>query len=274
MVRTQPERYELHLEDATHLDTNPHLGRVWHRIGTQPTLPAAGTNRRLTVFGSVEALGRGRLEVLQARQDSSGFARYLAAMDARHEATGRHIILILDNGPCHGSTATQTALAERAAWLEVISLARYSPHLNPKEHEWRILKRDHRGHLAATLRQLVDEVVAGLGQLGGEPGHDCRRGARVVARRPPQGANRTPARSPHRRQGPQAPCPPCRVFTCVYLARIIRGGGDTRRVGPAEGGQDDVRRAPGRDPTVARRARQSSAGGDAGYPGAAARRRG
>jgi len=158
----------LHFEDETHLDTNPYLSRVWHRVGTQPTLPAAGTNRRLTVFGSVEARGRGRIELLTAQQDSTGFARYLAALDARHEATGRQVILVLDNGPCHVSKATQRALAERAAWLEVIPLARYSPHLNPKEHEWRRLKRDHRRHLAPTLRIFVDEVVAGLHHLGGE----------------------------------------------------------------------------------------------------------
>ena len=88
-MRLAPERYELHFEDETHLDTNPHLSRVWHRVGEQPTVPAAGTNRRLTVFGSVEALGRGRMEVRQARQDSAGFARYLAALEARHAATGR-----------------------------------------------------------------------------------------------------------------------------------------------------------------------------------------
>lgn len=167
-MRTEPERYELHYEDETHLETNPHLGRVWHRVGQQPTVPAAGTNRRLTVFGSVEAVGRGRIEVLQARQDSVGFARYLAALDARHLATGRRIILVLDNGPCHTSKVTQTALAKRSAWLEVIPLARYSPRLNPKEHEWRILKRDHRGHLARSLRAFVDELIAGLEQLGGD----------------------------------------------------------------------------------------------------------
>ena len=33
-VRRMPERYELHFEDETHLDTNPYLSRVWHRIGT------------------------------------------------------------------------------------------------------------------------------------------------------------------------------------------------------------------------------------------------
>lgn len=167
-MAAEPERYELHYEDETHLETNPYLGRVWHRIGQQPTLPAAGTNRRVTVFGSLAALGRGRVEVLQARQDSAGFARYLAALDARHTATGRAVILVLDNGPCHSSKVTQAALAARADWLEVIPLARYSPPLNPKEREWRELKRDHRGHLADSLRAFVDALMAGLGQLGGE----------------------------------------------------------------------------------------------------------
>jgi hypothetical protein len=168
-VAAPPERYELPYEDETHVDTNPHLSRVWHRVGTQPTVPAAGTNRRLTVFGSVEARGRGRVEVLQARQDSAGFARYLAALDARHAATGRDIILVLDldNGSAHVSKVSRAALAERAAWLEVIPLARDSPHLNPKEREWRTLKRDHGGHLAPTLRTFVDDVAAGLRQLGG-----------------------------------------------------------------------------------------------------------
>ena len=131
-------------------------------------MPAAGTNRRLTVFGSVEALGRGRVEVLQARQDAAGFARYLAALEARHTATGRQVILVLDNGSCHTSTATRRALEERTGWLEVLPLARYSPHLNPKEHEWRRLKRDHRSHLADSLRAFVDEAAAGLARLGGE----------------------------------------------------------------------------------------------------------
>ena len=74
-MRVAPERYELPYEDETHWDTTPSRSRVWHRVGTQPTVPAAGTNRRLTVFGSVEALGRGRIEVLGVRQDSVGFAR-------------------------------------------------------------------------------------------------------------------------------------------------------------------------------------------------------
>jgi hypothetical protein len=80
------------------------------------------------------------------------------------------VILVLDNGPCPVSKTTRRALADRAGWLEVIPLARYSPQLNPKEHEWRTLKRDHRGHLAGSLRAFVDAAAAGLAGLGGEAG--------------------------------------------------------------------------------------------------------
>jgi transposase len=167
-VAAKPDRYELHHQDETHLETNPYLCRVWHRCGVQPTLPAAGTNRRVTVFGSVEVLGRGRVEVVGVRQDSAGFVRYLEALEMHHRATGREIYLVLDNGPCHTSQVSKAALAARAGWLQVIWLARYSPELNHKEPEWKRLKRDVRSHLAKDLRTFVDEIVAGLGRLGGE----------------------------------------------------------------------------------------------------------
>ena len=166
-MAAEPDRYELHAEDETHVETNPYLSRVWHRRGVQPTIPAAGTNRRLTVFGSAEALGRGRVEVVCAGQDSACFALYLAALDARHEATGKGVFLAIDNGPCHTSEASRAALAARAEWLHVIWLAKYSPELNPKEREWRVLKRDARGHLAPSLRAFVDGILEGLRRLGG-----------------------------------------------------------------------------------------------------------
>jgi hypothetical protein len=157
----------LHYEDETHLETNPSLSRVWHRKGIQPTVPAADTNRRVTAFGSAEAFGRGRVEVVCATQDSAAFLLSLAAPDARHDATGREVYLVLDNGPCHTSKTSRLALAERAAWLHVTWLPKYSPHLNPEEREWRRLKRDVRSHLARGLRAFVDEILAGLHHLGG-----------------------------------------------------------------------------------------------------------
>ena len=166
-MRADPERYELHYQDETHLETNPHLCRVWHRKGQQATVPGVGTNRRVTVYGSVEALGRGRVELVRAAQDSTGFVRYLERLEARHHAVGREIYLVLDNGSAHTSTLSGRALAARQNWLHVIWLAKYAPQLNPKEREWRYLKRDARSHLAPTLRAFVDGIVHGLAQLGG-----------------------------------------------------------------------------------------------------------
>ena len=149
-------------EDETQVETNPSLRRVWHRRGHQPTVPAVGTNRRVPVFGSVEAFGRGRVEGLQATQDSAAVARYLQALEGRHGATGREIFLVLDKGPCHTSRASQAALDGRADWLHVSWLSRYSPQLNLKERAGRYLKRDARGQLAPTLRAFVDGSRDGL----------------------------------------------------------------------------------------------------------------
>ncbi len=157
----------MHYQDETHLETNPYLCKVWHRVGEQPTLPAVGTNRRVTVFGSVEALGRGRVEVVCEGQNSACFLRYLQVLDRRHRETGREVFLVMDNSPCHTSKVSSAALTERTEWLQVIWLARYSPHLNLKEREWRYLKRDARSHLADSLREFVDGILAGLSHLGG-----------------------------------------------------------------------------------------------------------
>ena len=156
------QRYELHYQDETHLETNPYLCRVWHRRGTQPTLPGVGTNRRVTVFGSVEALGRTRIELVRAAQDTAGFVRYLELLEAHQQAVQREIYLVLDNGSAHTSQVSLQALAARQAWLHVLWLAKYAPQLNPKEREWRRLKRDARSHLAADLRAFIDAILTGL----------------------------------------------------------------------------------------------------------------
>jgi len=166
-VRAEPARYERHFEDETHLETNPYLCRVWHRRGHHATLPGVGTNRRVTVFGSVELLGRSRIELVRAAQASAGFVRYLELLDAHHQAGGREMYLVLDNGSAHTSTLSQHALTKRKGWLHVNWLAKYAPQLNPKEREWRYLKRDARSHLAPTVRAFVDDILHGLAQPGG-----------------------------------------------------------------------------------------------------------
>jgi transposase len=158
-------------------------------------------------------LGRGRVEVLGADQTSASFLQDLEALEVRHSETGRAIILVLDNGPCHTSRTSRAGLAARKAWLEVIWLAKYSPELNKKEREWRYLKRDTRGHLARDLRTFADDILAGLRQLGGErldvidrvpewflQGHRKPPTGRSVGR--PRGAKDSYKRTYHRKNLP------------------------------------------------------------------------
>ncbi|HZC19955.1 MAG TPA: transposase [Rubrobacteraceae bacterium] len=128
---------------------------------------AVGTDRRVTVFGSVEAFGRGRVEVAREGQDSACFSRHLEVLDRRRRETGRGVSLVLDNGSGHTSKVSRAALAEHAEWLHAIWLARHSPHLNLKERERRYLKRDRRSHLSGSLGEFVDGISAGPARLGG-----------------------------------------------------------------------------------------------------------
>jgi transposase len=162
----KPEKDELHVQDETQLETTPHLCRTWHRKGQQPTLPAGGTNRRVTVCGSVDVLGRARVELVRATQDSAGCVRDLELLEAHHQAMQREIYLVLDNGSAHTSTLSMQALAQRRDWRLVIWLATYAPHLTPNERAWRSLKRDARSHRATTLRNFVDGILSGLRHFG------------------------------------------------------------------------------------------------------------
>ncbi len=108
--------------------------------------------------------------MLCAAQDSASFLLHPGALDARHAATGKEVLLRLDNGPCRTSTASRAALAarERAGWLHVTWPAKYCPHQNAEGPEWRRLKRDARAHLAPDLRAFADGLLDGLRRLGGE----------------------------------------------------------------------------------------------------------
>jgi hypothetical protein len=93
--------------------------------------------------------------------------RSLELLEAHHQAVQREIYLVLDTGSAHTSGLSMPALAQRRDGLHVIWLAKYAPHLTPKEREWRYLKRDARSHLAPTLRDFVDGILAGVHHLGG-----------------------------------------------------------------------------------------------------------
>ena len=67
------------------------------------------------------------------------------------------VVLVLDNGPVHTSTASAAAHAART-WITVAWLPRYVPGLNDIERSWRDLKRLHLAH--RTFRDVTEFDVA------------------------------------------------------------------------------------------------------------------
>jgi transposase len=135
----------------------------------------------------------------------------------RQERVLEDLRLRLLNRPAHTSKRSRAALAEREAWLHPVWLSRYSPHLDPKEREWKLLKRDARSHLAKTLREFVDEIVAGLSRLGG--------GRLDIEDRAPEwfieGRRKVPTGRPPGRprgQGLRVPQAPRQELASAYLA--------------------------------------------------------
>jgi hypothetical protein len=68
---------------------------------------------------------------------SADFIALLELIDTQYGPTPdratKPIVLVLDNGPIHTSKATRDALAERAPWLTVEWLPKYTPELNDIE---------------------------------------------------------------------------------------------------------------------------------------------
>ena len=131
---------------------------------------------------------------------------------------------MLDNGSAHTSRLSTQALEARRRWLHVVWLAKYSPQLNPKEREWRRLKRDARSHLAADLRAFVDGILAGLRQLGGA----CCTIVDAVPQWVLEGHRKPPTGRP-----PGRPCPTIRSS--------VRSRGGAPRSWPPSGAADVAR---------------------------------
>jgi len=104
---------------------------------------------------------------VRALRSCATFVRYLELLEAHQQAVGREISRVLDQGSAHTSRRSTQAVRQRRGWRHVIWLAKSAPQLNAKEREWRSLKRDARSHLAASLRDFVDDILVGLRPLGG-----------------------------------------------------------------------------------------------------------
>lgn len=99
--------------------------------------------------------------------NTSCFLGLLAKLGRRARATGKRIVLVIDNGSAHTSARSRKALAQLAHLVRVSWLPSYSSELlNEIEGVWAHLKEDYFSQMLVTRRDdFYGEAVAFLSTL-------------------------------------------------------------------------------------------------------------
>jgi len=130
----------LYLDEAEfHL--NPGLSECWSPPGERVIVPSAGRNRRVPVFGALDALTGEVTALLTPKKCSADFLDFLKFLLHKHYAEQERVYLFLDNCSIHRTQAVREFLDAQQSRVRVIWNAAYAPNLNLIERFWGHLKR-------------------------------------------------------------------------------------------------------------------------------------
>jgi transposase len=152
LLKAQAEAGDIVLlfADESEALTHPYLAHVWAKKGADLRVPAPGQSAKVAMLGVLDWARRDLFVRTSRTKRSADFLALLEEIDRRYGpklgVATRPLVLVLDNGPIHTSKASRAALAERAPWLRVEWLPKYTPELNDIEVLWRDLKRHHLAH--------------------------------------------------------------------------------------------------------------------------------
>jgi transposase len=125
-----PRRAVVLAEDETHLNLLPHVRASWTLRTARPKIPTPGTNRQVTVFGTLEVT-TGEWVYRLGKRCAADFISLLDQV-LRAFPAAPVIIMICDNDSIHHAR-TVTSYLETHPRLELLYGAWYSPHDNPVE---------------------------------------------------------------------------------------------------------------------------------------------
>ncbi len=153
--------------DESEALTHPDLAHAWAKKGADLRIPAPGPApgqaAKVAMLGLLDWAPRDLIVRTSRSKRSADFIALLEQIDTRYGLTPDHakkpIVLVLDNGPIHTSKATRAALAERAPWLTVEWLPKYTPELNDIEELWRDLKQHHLAHQTFAGLESLDAAI-------------------------------------------------------------------------------------------------------------------
>jgi len=158
--------FDLLFLDECEVHLHPTLTKVWIFRGQRAEVPAAGTNRRLCVYGALNWVSGQVHYLVDPRKNAAGFNTFLRQLlEAKRD---RFLILVLDNATYHITRATLDLLTEHEDHVRVVWLPTYSPELNVIEGLWGYLKKSALNNYffgtTDRLEAAIDEAFAHLNQ--------------------------------------------------------------------------------------------------------------
>lgn len=166
LVEAPPKNSCVMFGDQSDVGLYPPVGAQWGTRGVQDKVRTSGEDRKIYLFGALDAHTHRLYAGFWARKNSDAMVEFLRALLTSIPALT--IYLVLDNYSVHTSKKTRAFLAsDEARRLHLVFLPTYSPWLNPIEGTWRLVK----GRAAAnrwrdSLDDLARDFTATMTQLG------------------------------------------------------------------------------------------------------------
>jgi transposase len=142
------------------------LTKVWTLRGLRAEVPAAGTNKRICMYGALN-YKTGQVHYLaNPHKNASNFNEFLKQLlDAKRD---RFLVLVIDNATYHVTRATFEILTEHEDHIFIVWLPKYSPELNAIEGLWCYLKNSALNNYffgtVENLENAIDEAFRELNQ--------------------------------------------------------------------------------------------------------------
>ena len=115
------------------------MTKLWTLRGVRPTVPAAGTNQRLCVYGALNYRTGQSYYMVHPKKNSQQFVEFLRQLLEHYPE--RRLMLVIDNASYHRTKAVRVLLEDHRDHVFVVWLPKYSPELNLIEGLWGYLKK-------------------------------------------------------------------------------------------------------------------------------------
>ena len=141
---------------------------MWMFRGQRAEVPAAGTNRKLCIYGALNWKTGQVHYMVHPKKNSMQFNEFLRQLlEAKRE---RYVVLALDNASYHVTRATLDLLTEHEDHIFVVWLPKYSPELNAIEGLWGYIKKSAlNNYFFGDVESLEKAIIGALDELNRHP---------------------------------------------------------------------------------------------------------